>query len=471
MSMYPTRKKGRMAAVLCVMALLAAMTGCSQPEPSSQSGESGGQDSAGSSSSSASENAPSQTVELEYWYEGAGPERSAIYEARIQEFNDANSDVQVQGVYVPSEDALEKINVAISAGATPDLASMQDAWLASIFAQKACLPLDDYFTAWEEKDQFPAEYIEATRLKAQDGKLYSIPQGSTLSTIWYRKDVFAERGIEPPTTWENFFHAIEQLTYTDDAGQPVYGYSLRGGSGSVQMLVGQLISYVGLPAFFDEAGSAQVLRDPAALEFVQKTAEIYQKGYCPESSLSASYKEMVADFTAGIAMMITHNLGSYENHKAVFTDEQYAAVPYPPSVRGQYTSTLPSVKGIGIFAGTEHPDECWRFIQHFCSAQSISRSNEAIGEIPPRIDALADEWVENAPHLREIVPYVQDENKLSIQSPTVLPDFDSITKNYGEPNFQKVLAGELSAEAFLDEYATQLEEAYQEYVENVGPIQ
>jgi hypothetical protein len=36
---------------------------------------------------------------------------------------------------------------------------------------------------------------------------------------------------------------------------------------------------------------------------------------------------MVADFNAGLAMTLVHNLGSYENQKATFTPDQYGLLP------------------------------------------------------------------------------------------------------------------------------------------------
>ena len=129
--------------------------------------------------------------------------------------------------------------------------------------------------------------MQAVKAMSMQGEINFIPVAANITGIWYRKDLFAQKGVEAPTSWDNFFTAIEKMTGKDDQDNPVYGLTLRGGGGSVATRVNEIICYVGLDNFWSADGQAQILRDPKAAEFIAKTAEIYQKGESPESSLTA----------------------------------------------------------------------------------------------------------------------------------------------------------------------------------------
>lgn len=442
-----------------LMALsLAACSGGSQSTGSST----GGSSSAASGSSSSSSAASGDKVELEYWFEGAGPERTPTHEAIINGFNDQSDNIKVNGLYVDLSSGLDKVNVAWAGGGMPDIIYAQDSWQSNMFVQGMCLQLDDWFEAWDEKDQFDPASLASARAKDMQGRLFVIPVATNLTGIWYRKDVFEEKGVEAPTTWDNFFSAVEKLTYVDENGNQVYGHTLRGGVGSTDQLMNEIVCYAGIEEFFDENGVAQILRSDAAVECTEKFAAIFQNGWTPESSMTAGFKEMVADFNANVAMTLIHNLGSYENQRETFTPDQYGFVPFPPAVTGEQGSQLGSVKGLVISSTTKYPEECWEYVKWNASEDACSAINEAVGELPCRIDSASHDWVKEAPHMSNLPAYTAAD-KYVVNVPTYLPDYASIKTQWSEAEYQKVLAGEKTAKEFLDEWAEQLEEAYAEY--------
>jgi multiple sugar transport system substrate-binding protein len=238
----------------------------------------------------------------------------------------------------------------------PDVIYIQDSWASSMFVQGMCVQLDDLFNAWDEKDQFDPACLLAMTSKDLQGRLFAIPTATNITGIWYRKDVFKEKGVEPPTTWDNFFTAVEKLT---DKANNVYGHTLRGGAGSTNQLINEIICYAGIEDYWSADGKAQILRSDKAVECVEKFANIYKNGQTPESGLTAGFKEMVADFNAKLAMTLIHNLGSYENQRVTFTPDQYGFYPFPPSVTGKLGSQLGSAKGLIISSTSKYKDEAW----------------------------------------------------------------------------------------------------------------
>ncbi|BBP92708.1 hypothetical protein BsIDN1_63260 [Bacillus safensis] len=59
------------------------------------------------------------------------------------------------------------------------------------------------------KDKFPKSLID---LVSKDGKIYSVPVNIHRGNVlWYNKKVFDDAGLEPPTTFDEFFKTADAL--------------------------------------------------------------------------------------------------------------------------------------------------------------------------------------------------------------------------------------------------------------------
>lgn len=61
-----------------------------------------------------------EPVEITFTYWGSGAEKTAI-EASVKTFEEANPDIKVKAMHIPSDDFLTKLNAMIAAGETPDI--------------------------------------------------------------------------------------------------------------------------------------------------------------------------------------------------------------------------------------------------------------------------------------------------------------------------------------------------------------
>ena len=457
----------KVLSILLVAIMVCSLAACNSGASNSAStpAPSNAASGAGSDPSATGDAPQFDNVELEYWFEGAGPDRTPIHEGIINGFNALDNGINVTGVYVDLTNGNDKVSTAFAGGMLPDVIYAQDSWKSMMTAQGMLVQLDDRFEAWDDHNQFTEASLMRDRWMDSERRLFFIPCATNITGIWYRQDVFKDKGVEAPTTWDNFFNGIEALTY-EEGGSRYYGYTLRGGQGSTNTLVNMIECYVGMDDFWSEDGKAQILRSAEAEEFVNRMSAIYQNGQTPESSLTASFNEMVADFNAGIAMVMNHNLGSYENQRQTFEPDQYAFLPFPPAINGKLTEEIGSVKSLCISVHTKNEDAAWEYVKWNASHEAISAINEAVGELPTRIDAASDDWVKNAPHMSNLPAY-QAAEKQSIMTPRYLPDYNSVyTKEYAEPTFQAVLVGQVSARDFLDGWADLLEAGYAEYLAN-----
>ena len=397
-------------------------------------------------------------ITLTFWDENAGETRTPYYQKLIDDFNASQDRITVIYEGIPSSSAKEKYDVAIATDTTPDIGHCNAAWGSNWLAQECLIPLDDYFNNWEEGENINKEYLQLNRDLDPEGRLFMITDTVATPLMWVRTDMLEKAGIDIPRTWDDFFNAVYALTDKDNG---VYGFSIRGGDGSVVELQHVLFAYSGIPSYFDENGNCTI-NDPSHVEFLQKYVDLYNV-YTAESDITNGYKEMVAAFDGGSAAMIFHNTGSKAEHAAALNPDQYQAVSFPVSQKGTYTYTAGSQGGYCIFDTCQHPDEAWEFIQFMLSESSNSYFNEMIGQVPMNNLVLEEDWVAESQCTNEALTTLASPNCMLVSQPKYLPEYSQIMNTDLPPKFQAVLAGEMSVEDFLDTWADAFTKAYASY--------
>lgn len=406
--------------------------------------------------SSSKETASTEKVKLSFWDENAGPDRTPIWEELISRFEDENENITVEYFGLPKNDAKSKIDAAIAAKDTPDVASIQTSWLPEYSIREALYPLDDLFKDSDLNGKINQGAIDFNKEIVRDGGLYGIPYTQNLDIIWIREDLFKEAGIEAPETWDEFFKDVDEMT-TDD----VYGYTIRGGAGGSLQLQRLMYAYSGITNYVKEDGQATI-DDPMHVDFLKKYFELYQKN-TPQSDITNGYKEMVATFDTGKAAMVHHNIGSFGEHSKALEPDQFEAIPLPKSEKGNYVVEGGNTIGISLFAGTEHPEEAFKLAEFLNNAESQSYWNEKVGQIPTNSDVMDQAWIQDAQHLKVAFSVYDDPTTELYEPPFYLPDYRSILDNQVDAGIQSVMAGDKTVEEFLAEWAESIEASAAKY--------
>lgn len=450
-----TRKTKALGITLASAVLLAACGGGNTGGTASSGSENTNTDTA---VSSGKDPVSSEKVTLSFWDENAGPERTPIWEELISRFESENENIKVEYFGLPKNDAKSKIDAAIAAKDTPDVASIQTSWLPEYSIREALYPLDDLFADSDLNGKINEGALDFNKKIVRDGKLYGIPYTQNLDIIWIREDLFKEAGIDAPETWDEFFKDVDEMT-TDD----VYGYTIRGGAGGALQLQRLMYAYSGITDYVKEDGQATI-DDPMHVDFLKKYFELYQKN-TPQSDITNGYKEMVATFDTGKAAMVHHNIGSFGEHSKALEPDQFEAIPLPKSEKRNYVVEGGNTIGISLFAETKHPEEAFKLAEFLNSAESQSYWNEKVGQIPTNGDVMDEEWIQDAQHLKVAFSVYDDPSTALYEPPFYLPDYRSILDNQVDAGIQSVMAGDKTVEDFLAEWADAIEASAAKYKE------
>ncbi|WP_420114739.1 extracellular solute-binding protein [Pseudactinotalea sp.] len=222
----------------------------------------------------------------------------------LQAFEDEHG-VQVDVRIIPWDSYEEAYLTGITGGEGPDVGLMYSSMLADYHAQGAVVPFDDYLPHSDAPDYL---YLDQGQVDGQQVAIPLVVGG--VRVLYYNADLLREAGIEdPPTTWEEFREASQQL---HDAGiapllQP-WGHH----SGMLNENFYPFLWQAG-GELFTEDGTATAFNSPAGLEAAEYLWELRESGIMSEAVTSLIADNAEAAFARGDIAFLLSSDARYSN--------------------------------------------------------------------------------------------------------------------------------------------------------------
>jgi multiple sugar transport system substrate-binding protein len=122
-------------------------------------------------------------------------------QAVVDQWNKENPKIQVQ-LSKPSGTGYTLYNKLITnnkAGTNPDITEVEYQALPALISNKVVVPIDKYV------GDLSGDFDKASLSQVQfEGKTYGVPQNICPMVFFYRKDIFDQLGLKPPTTWDEY---------------------------------------------------------------------------------------------------------------------------------------------------------------------------------------------------------------------------------------------------------------------------
>ncbi|MFJ8105118.1 ABC transporter substrate-binding protein [Streptomyces sp. NPDC096132] len=415
----------------------------------------------GSGSAGDKGNEGSGKGEITFWDNNGGV-RTDIWKEIIADFEKANPDIKVKYVGIPAASAQSKYDTAIQGGGLPDVGGVGTAMLAEVAVQGALEPLDSRLEKSDLNGKLSQNLLDSSRAAGGGKDLYQIPTSSNNGTLWYRTDLFEKAGLDAPTTWTKFYEAADKLT---NKGKNEFGFTIRGGEGSIAPALDAAYSQTGIDTFWN--GDKTTVNDPKLVAALEKYVSLYKKD-TPSADVNNDFTKMVAQWDSGTIGMLSHNLGSYQDHLKALGADKFRGIPSPTQDDGSRVQISNPVDGLSVFKSSKNKSAAWKFVEFAVSHEENSKYNESAGQIPANTEAAKDAWIQKAEPTKLAAEALNGAGTKIVQLPYYLPDWNTISKADNEPNFQKVLLGKMSAKDFLDTLAEQLNAAQADWKKNNG---
>lgn len=209
-------------------------------------------------------------------------------------------------------------------------------------------------------------------MPGSSGAMYGVPFGAETSILAYRKDIFEEQGIEPPTTYDEMRAAMAKL---HAAGIPAM--TSRGQTGH-QITAGWLLHLAPLGGKIFDDNWNPVFNNEAGVEAAQVMREIARTG--PKGIPSFGFGEASAAFLGGDAAMYLDTLkiaAMVRDPKMSRVDGKVGYVTHPVGTRcGSETGGF----AVGIPANSKNKEAAFLFIQYITSKAGDKRMVELGGD-------------------------------------------------------------------------------------------
>lgn len=383
-------------------------------------------------------------VTLDFWIfeEGFDEYTTALIDAFEAKYPNIHIDV----TQYPESNYGTKVETAIAAGSPPDLG-----WVGNLtwFKEGVVLPLDDVVQDQGiDLSTYNKSIIgDPSRVNAEfgcsfEGKIYCL--GSYLGSVgvFYNKDMFDAAGIPhpapyPPMTIDQFVDIACQLT-DKEAGVwgGAYGYPVTVLPWETQFSA-------------DGRTAIGVSNGSIAVHAYDVMARGIRDGCAPSLNVMDPWEQGADFFSQGKLAMVNTDLQAF---KKIETAGINYGVTAPPTAEGVEPFLQTWTDSIGVFAGTEHPEEAKLFVA-FQTTEGQQLRVEVTGDMPIST-AVAEElaWAGGIPgreEALEVVPNARPAVFIPNRWDTVGPLFEA---------FDLIVGGEKSAQQALDDAAPALQE-------------
>ena len=306
-----------------------------------------------------------------------GKDNSGWLQGVITNWNQRYPNQKVTLLLLPeaSNDQLAELVANLQAKSDEyDVIDMDVIWTAEFASNGWIIPLPE--------SQFPLkDFLKpAVATAMYQGRLYAVPDYSNADLLYYRKDILAKAGQQPPKTWA-------QLAKLAETVAPKYG--LDGYAGTFAPYEGLTVDFAAAVqsaggSIMSADGNKVTVDSPQALDGLKFLVSGFQQGWIPKVTLTYEEESAQAAFEAG---------------KFLFLDnwpDVYAAlsVPGPDNkVYGKFgVVALPGPDGIGssslgganlaISAYSQHQRTALNFIKYMTYLTNEKEMLEQ-GSFPP----------------------------------------------------------------------------------------
>jgi multiple sugar transport system substrate-binding protein len=215
----------------------------------------------------------------------------------VKGYTGPNDDIELTKVEIPFANYADKLSTELGAGGGPDVMVLQDSQFASLVDAGVLEPLDDI------ADELGDDLNNTNEAGVFDGGQYGFNwERPTYSTVIYNKDIFAQLGLEVPTTFDEFLTTAQ--TIKDELG--IAGWAGRHQTAEIDGWTLEMANWIyGFGGELSD-GDALTIDRAENVEAVEAFLETFASGVAPIGDDASTFR---AKFGQGQVGMLFENSG------------------------------------------------------------------------------------------------------------------------------------------------------------------
>lgn len=377
-------------AVCAMAAVLLLLTACTNSESGSTDTKQGGEEESGGDGSHPAA-VTEEGIKITLWHNRGTGANGTEMEKVVKAFNESNPyGIHVDSEYIGSTSTLlSKSVTAIAAGNNPTMVILDNCGVPTLAEKGALADLSGYV----ERDGFDMNNVisQMTEYVYHEDEIVSFPFTRSTVVMFYNKQMFAQAGVEVPTS-------IEELEDTapvihEKLGVPAYCllldasfyqesllYSL-GGSGSVNA----------------EGSGTDILENGSMSTLLNDWQSWIKAGWCEAPAVTNSETAMTEDFYQGKLASMVLSSGTYQNVMSYGADSGIDIGVAGNIGYGGY-ATAGGGGNIAVIEKNSSQQQvaaAWEFIKYLMEDEQVISNAINTGYLPVTYSAAESEEIQN----------------------------------------------------------------------------
>lgn len=341
--------------------------------------------------------APAGQVALSFWNmpfvtQEVSPEYVLQWE---EDAKTALPSAVVDNFYGPGKykDQRDKFLLQAKSG-TPDVIEglLED---VAAYVEKGLIePLDEYFNAWDEKDQFVESTLTPLRI---NGQLWGIPYNTNARGLATRVDILEANGLAVPKSWDELVETARAIT--EATNKETFGFftcTEVGDPRAAQEFISWYYQVSGKQNLFEKQDGELIFN--GTVEQFEQILDLYGRLFeeveypaCDPNVRGTGWPVEDPGYVAGkwaMAPMGPWLWGRREEGDVAVEILNNTRIEQLPVAAGGVPATYLEVKPIMMNASAENKDQAWELIKYITSKEKMGLWLADTGGIPARKDSL-----------------------------------------------------------------------------------
>lgn len=319
--------------------------------------------------------AQGSAVTLKWWSVWPAGPQSELQELMVQEFNAANSDVQIElSVYPDYNQLANAAIIAMDAGEGPNIVTVSESWWFAFYLRQALHDLGPLVDT-------PDDYIQNLYTEYQrNGGQWAIPFARSTPLFYYNKSVLDAAGLDADVfaTWSSFREAAPDMLAASKAKLAFGMYNVP--DELIWTMQGPMKAWGGQISDDDFTMLIDSQENIDAATFMQ---EFVQSGH------ASPINNPPVDFGTGSSaatVLSTAYLGAMQTMSLI----EFGVLPLPVEMQPGVPT---GGSGLAVLRSTSDDDleAAMKFITYATNTDSTARWSMTTGYIPVRTSAIESE--------------------------------------------------------------------------------
>jgi ABC-type glycerol-3-phosphate transport system substrate-binding protein len=317
------------------------------------------------------------TVTLKFWDNQQTESGLSQYQqAAVQRFEKENPGIKIEVTTVPYPEYQQRLLTAVQGGNAPDVATLDQIWIAAFSKAGALAPLDDMASkAGVKADTF---FKGAWDSANYDGKLWGMPFNVDVwSFSFYNKALLKDAGIDATSlgNWDGLKSAAQKLT---DPSKGRFGVGLFAGKGEDTVVVLDSFIFSNGGKVLNDDGSCALTSPEAvgALKYLQSLVPYAPTGL--NNANSGNMRELFLNQSLALEFWPALEQPTLQKSKLDW-DFVPGHAPDGKKPVGTYGGW-----NLAVFQSSQHQEAAWKFIQ-FLTREDVN--GDVVDLIPANVKA------------------------------------------------------------------------------------